>query len=265
MSTSLPTRRQSSPASPSRTHRSAWTLLTLALLAFAWAGTAAAVKRPFLPGPVETILRLGELLSTGIIGPHILASAWRVLAALVLAFVPATALGLAAGLHPRIDALAGPLLYVVHPLPKVVFLPLFFLFLGLGDEAKIALVAFIIFSQVAVSARDGARQIPPGLLEQMRVLGAGPWQLWRDVVIPASLPQLFSALRIALGTSVAVLFFAESFASESGLGWYIVDAWGRVAYTDMDAAIVALALLGVGLLALVDLAERLLCPWQPSR
>jgi len=236
--------------------------LALGGLVAAWALAAQLVHRPFLPGPWETFARLATLLASGTLGPHLGASTWRVVLASVLAFVPATALGLAAGLSPRVDAVVRPLLYLVHPLPKVVFLPLFFLFLGLGDEPKVALVAFIVFSQLAVASRDGARRLPAGLLDQMRTLGARRRHLWAHVVVPGVLPELFSALRVALGTSVAVLFFAESFASVSGLGWFIVDAWGRVDYTDMNAAIVALALLGAALLGAVDLLERWLCPWR---
>lgn len=246
----------------SRWTRWAGTVTALAALGLFWAAASAAVAKPFLPGPVETLGRLVQLTAAGVLGPHLAASAGRVVLAAVLAFVPAVALGLAAGLSPRTDAVVRPLVYLLHPLPKVVFLPLFFLFLGLGDEPKVALVAFIVFSQLTVAARDGARKLPAGLLDQMRVLGARRRQLWADVVVPGVLPDLFSALRIALGTSVAVLFFAESFASQSGLGWFITEAWGRVAYTDMNAAIVALALLGVAFLALVDLAEALVCPWR---
>jgi len=238
------------------------TAVTLTLLGLGWAWAAALVAKPFLPGPVETFGRLFALTARGTLGPHIGASAWRVVAAALLAFFPAVALGLAAGLSSRADSMVRPLLYLLHPLPKVVFLPLFFLFLGLGDEPKIALVAFIIFSQLAVAARDGARRLPAGLLDQMRTLGARRRNLWMDVVIPGVWPELFSALRIALGTSVAVLFFAESFASQSGLGWFIVDAWGRVDYLDMNAAIVALALLGLAFLAVIDGAELLFCPWK---
>lgn len=247
---------------PSAFRRAVTGALALGSLVVAWALAAQAVNRPFLPGPWETFERLGALIASGALGPHLVASGWRVILAALLAFVPATVLGLAAGLSPRVDAVVRPVLYLLHPLPKVVFLPLFFLFLGLGDEPKVALVAFIVFSQLAVAARDGAQRLPRGLLDQMRTLGARQRHLWAHVVVPGVLPELFSALRVALGTSVAVLFFAESFASVSGLGWFIVDAWGRVDYTDMNAAIVALALLGAGLLGLVDLLERWLCPWR---
>lgn len=242
------------------------TILPLALVWCAvfglWAWAASMIHRPVLPGPIETLQVLEALVTEGVLAPHFAASAYRVLLAVVFALVPALILGLSAGLSPRADRVLSPVLYVLHPLPKVVFLPLFFLFLGLGDEPKIALMAFIIFSQLAVASRDGARRLPRGLREQMRSLGAGRRAMIVDVVIPGVLPEVFSALRIALGTSVAVLFFAESFASVSGLGWFIVDAWGRVDYPQMYAGIVALAILGGGLLVLVDFAEAVFCPWK---
>jgi NitT/TauT family transport system permease protein len=95
----------------------------------------------------------------------------------------------------------------------------------------------------------------------VRSLGASRSQVFRHVVVPAALPDIFTALRIASGTAVAVLFLAETVAGTSGLGWYIMDAWGRIAYSEMFAGIVALALLGVALYELLDFAERRLAPW----
>lgn len=238
------------------------TVAALGGFGLVWAVAAWLVAKPFLPGPLETLERLVRLVFGGSLGLHWWTSARRVILALIAAFPPAVLLGLAAGLSPRVDAVTRPLLYLLHPVPKVVFLPLFFLFLGLGEEPKVAVVAFILFSQLAVSARDGARRLPEGLLGQMRALGARRRHLWVDVVGPGVLPELFSALRIAFGTAVAVLFFAESFASTSGLGWFIIDAWARVDYLSMNAAILALAALGVAFLLLVDAAEFLFCPWR---
>jgi NitT/TauT family transport system permease protein len=237
--------------------------VALGLLGATWALASALVAKPFLPGPVETVLCLFSLVASGELLPHVTASLLRILWGLVIAAPLALALGLASGLSRRVDSVVRPLLYLLHPIPKVVFLPLFFLFLGLGDEPKIGLVAFIVFSQLAVATRDGCRRLPAALLDQMRVLGAKPHQLLVDVVLPGILPELFSALRIALGTTIAVLYFAESFASTSGLGWFITDAWSRVDYLEMNSAILALALLGLGLLAALDGLMAVVCRWLP--
>jgi NitT/TauT family transport system permease protein len=136
------------------------------------------------------------------------------------------------------------------------------LIMGLGEASKIFLLAFIIFSQMLVSARDAARRLSPELTASVRSLGAGPLARFYHATLPASLPALFTGLRVSLGTAAAVLFLAENFATSRGLGYLITDAWARVAYAEMYAAIMALSLMGLTLFALAALAEKLCCPWN---
>jgi taurine transport system permease protein len=236
----------------------------LAALVAAWALAAALVHRPFLPSPWASAARLAERLADGSLALHLGASARRVGIALALAAPTAAALGLASGRSRRLDALVSPFVYLLHPLPKVAFLPIIMLFLGLGDAAKVFLIGLIIFGQILVSARDAARSVPEALLESLRSLGATRSATIRHVVFPYALPALLSALRVGLGTAIAVLFIAESFASETGLGWYIVDAWTRVDYPDMYAAIIALSLFGLSCYLAVDGAESFLCRWRAT-
>jgi ABC-type nitrate/sulfonate/bicarbonate transport system permease component len=143
----------------------------------------------------------------------------------------------------------------------VVFLPVLLVLLGLGDASKIVLITLIVFFQLLVTARDAARAIPTASVLSVRSLGAGRLDVFRHVVVPAALPDIFTALRIGTGTAVAVLFFSESIGGRSGLGYYIVDAWGRLAYDSMFAGIIGMALLGVALYELLELAEGRLCRW----
>jgi NitT/TauT family transport system permease protein len=83
-------------------------------------------------------------------------------------------------------------------------------------------------------------------------------------VIPAVLPRLWSSLRLSLGISFSVIFFAESFATRYGVGFFIVNAWAQVNYADVYAGILALSLVGFLMFRLVDAAERLTCPWLRS-
>jgi taurine transport system permease protein len=238
--------------------------LALAALGAAWALTAKLVGRPFLPSPGAAIARLGRRLADGSLALHLGASARRVALALAIAAPIAVLLGLAAGRSRRLDAFVSPFVYLLHPIPKVAFLPVIMLFLGLGDAAKVFLIGLIIFGQILVSARDAAKAVPDELIESVVSLGAGRLDTARHVVFPYALPALLSALRVGLGTAVAVLFIAESFASESGLGWYIVDAWTRVDYPDMYAAILALSLFGLACYLIVDGAEASLCRWRKN-
>ncbi|MDR3277072.1 MAG: ATP-binding cassette domain-containing protein, partial [Treponema sp.] len=227
-----------------------------------WALAAALLRKPFVPGPAETAAALARLAASGALARHVGASLFRIGMAMLTAFFPAAALGLAAGRIPRLGALVSPLIYLLHPLPKAAFLPIIMLVFGLGDASKVFLLGFIIFSQILVSARDAAGRLDHGALDSVRTMGASRWTLIRQVIIPAALPELFTSLRVSLGTAVAVLFLAETFATYNGLGYLIVDAWTRIAYPEMYAAIVCLSLLGLALFALTDLLERLCCPWK---
>lgn len=249
-------------SSRERARRAASLAAAVAALALAWALAAALVHKSLLPSPWSAAARLVARLSDGSLALHLGASGRRIALALALAGPAATALGLASGRSKRLDAFVSPFVYLLHPLPKVAFLPIIMLFLGLGDAAKVFLIFLIIFGQLLVSARDAAKSVPEELIESIRSLGASRAQVDRHVVFPAALPALFSALRVSLGTAIAVLFIAESFASETGLGWYIVDAWTRVDYPDMYAAILALAFFGLACYLAVDAAEAALCRWR---
>jgi NitT/TauT family transport system permease protein len=245
-----------------RLRRALLTVAAGAALILLWAAAAALVRKGFLPSPLLTFARLAQHLADGTLSRHAGASAARIGLALLFSVVPASLLGLAAGRSRRLDAVVTPFVYILHPLPKVAFLPIIMLFLGLGNAAKVFLIWLIIFGQLVVSARDAARAVPPALLDSVRSLGATRADLLRHVIVPAALPSLLSALRVALGTSIAVLFLAESFAAESGLGWYIVDSWTRVDYPDMYAAIVALSVFGLLCYVIIDLLEAILCRWR---
>jgi NitT/TauT family transport system permease protein len=237
-------------------------LTALAVFVCLWDAAAAWTEKAFLPGPREAILAFARLAADGKLARHALASARRVVTAVAVAFLPAAALGLAAGRSRRLDAVVSPIVYILHPLPKVAFLPVIFLLLGLGEASKVFLVGLIVFSQVLVAARDASRRIQPSYFDTIRSMGASRWAQALYVIIPAALPDLLTSLRVSLGTAIAVLFLAETFATEDGLGYLIVDAWSRVSYPEMYAAILALSLLGLLTFVVVDVAERVFCGWR---
>ncbi|MDR1216107.1 MAG: ABC transporter permease [Treponema sp.] len=237
-------------------------LLTIAVLLLLWHVAAVAINKAFLPQPVvvgKAFLRLAE---TKLLWRHTSASLLRLFLAIAAGFFPAAVLGLIAGRSPRLNALLSPFIYIIHPLPKAAFLPLIMLFLGLGNASKVFLLAFTIFSQVLIAARDAAERVPETAILAVKSMNAGPFAVFRHVILPSALPDLCTGLRVSLGTATAVLFLAETFASDSGLGYLIVDAWTRVAYPEMFAAILSLSLLGLLLFGIVDVLERIICPWK---
>ncbi|HWQ08079.1 MAG TPA: ABC transporter permease subunit, partial [Holophaga sp.] len=229
-----------------------------------WELLAQALGKPFLPHPAVAAGRFAERLADGTLAIHTFASLRRIFFALAIAGPLAWALGLVSGRSRAADALASPLVYLLHPLPKVAFLPLLMLFLGLGDASKIALMGLVVFGQLFVGARDSAKAIPPALLDTVRSLGFGRTGILRRAIFPATLSALLSSLRISLGTAIAVLFLSETFASMDGLGWCIMDAWSRVDYPDMYAAIMALSAVGLALYLALDAMEALALRWRET-
>jgi ABC-type nitrate/sulfonate/bicarbonate transport system permease component len=239
-------------------------LASLALLAI-WQLSAMLLDKPILPRPLETIQALVEELLYGDLLEHFLASLWRVLAGTALAIALAAPAGLALGQSKRLNSLFSPLIYLLYPIPKVALVPIVLLFFGLGDLPKIILIFLILFFQILVLVRDQAAAIRPELVQSVRSLGAGRRALFRFVYLPASLPGILTALRLSVGTAVAVLYVAELFATRRGLGYYIYLSGSTLYnYPAMYAGILALSLMGLGLYFTVDWLERWLCPWQAA-
>jgi len=241
-------------------HRRELLFATIFLL-IAWELTALAVNQPILPAPGVVAQAFVVESGRGLVG-HFLASLWRVAASTFLAILLAAPAGMILGQSPRLDSFFSPLLYLLYPIPKVVFVPVVLLFFGVGDLPKITIIFLILFFQILVLVRDQAGEIRPELVQSVRSLGAGRRALFRYVYLPASLPAILTALRQSVGTAVAVLYIAESFATQRGLGYYIsLNQSTLFNYPAMYAGIIAMSLLGLGLYFAVDWAERRLCPW----
>jgi ABC-type nitrate/sulfonate/bicarbonate transport system permease component len=240
-------------------------LAAVAALLVLWQLAAWLVNRPILPPPILVLRVLVEELQSDLPG-HFLASLWRVIASTALAILLAAPAGLVLGQSSRLNAIFSPMIYLLYPIPKVVFVPVVLLFLGLGDAPKIAIIFLILFFQVLVLVRDQAASLRPELIQSVRSLGAGRRALFRYVYLPASLPAILTALRQSVGTAVAVLYVAELFATQRGLGYYIyLNGSNLLNYPAMYAGIVVMSLLGLGLYFSVDWLERRLCAWEFAR
>lgn len=241
-----------------------WRQMLIALLGLlvVWQILAMLVQLPILPTPVLVISTLFSELGKGLMG-HFLASFWRVFASTFLAILIASPLGLMLGQSKTLDRIFAPIIYLLYPIPKVVLLPVVLLFLGIGNTSKIFIIFLILFFQILVLVRDQAATLRPELLQSVRSLGAGRRALFRYVYLPASVPAILTALRQSVGTAVAVLYVAELFATQKGLGYYIyLNGSNLFNYPAMYAGVIAMSVLGFGLYFVVDWLERRLAAWQ---
>lgn len=237
-----------------------WILAAAGILVL-WQLLAFVIQRPIFPGLIEVVNALIRELGQDLPG-HILASFLRVTVSMILSVLLAVPAGLAIGQSARMNQIFSPVIYILYPIPKVVFVPILMLFFGVGDLAKIILIFIILFFQILVLVKDQAAGIAPQLIASLRSLGAGRRAIFRFVYLPATMPAIFTALRQSIGTAIAVLYVAELFATRFGLGYYIYYTGSTLMdYPAMYAGIVVMSLLGLGLYYSVDLMENHFCPW----
>jgi ABC-type nitrate/sulfonate/bicarbonate transport system permease component len=242
------------------------TLYALLVLLILWYLLAVLVNRNILPTPIAVAEALWKETTQGQLMAHFLASLWRVVASMLVSVLLAAPAGLVLGQSPRINRLVSPMIYWLYPIPKVVLVPVVMLFLGIRDPAKIVIIFLILFFQILVLVRDQAAALRPELILSVRSLGAGRRALFRFVYLPASLPAILTALRQSVGTAIAVLYVAELFATQLGLGYYIyLNGSTLYNYPAMYAGIVALSMMGMLLYFGIDALEKRLCPWMSRK
>lgn len=230
-------------------------LIGLLMFFAIWQVLAWIIHRPIMPSPLEVLPIFGVSLF-GNLGVHLLASTGRVLAAIGVAVITAVPIGLGLGQLPKVNRIFAPLIAIVYPIPKIVFLPVIYVLMGITDISKIFLIALIIFFQILVVVRDEAANLHPELILSVRSLGAGRRALFRYVYFPASLPAVLTALRVSVGTAIAVLFIAEQSLTTYGLGYYIVvETYQVLLYPEMYAGILAMSLLGLVLYFVINSLE----------
>ncbi|WP_033282051.1 ABC transporter permease [Streptomyces sp. NRRL F-525] len=256
---------------PVRTHRRRRALeLTLAVtvplaLILWWqlAATQGWIDPRVYPSP-STILSDGwSRAAAGNLWPDVWATTRRVLGGYAIGTATGYALGLLMGSLPLIRAALEPLLDALYVVPKLALLPIFLNMFGLGEGPQIALVATTVFFFVWISTMSAVVAIPSGHRDAGQVFGATPWQMFRHVLLPASLPAVLVGARIAAGVAVLVIVASEQIAATNGLGHLIFDSRALFENDVMFVGIVCVAVLGVVFSELVRVAGRLLTPWAP--
>jgi ABC-type nitrate/sulfonate/bicarbonate transport system permease component len=238
----------------------------LVLFVLAWQGVASleSVDDLTLASPVET----WDALRTdwSLLWDNAWVTLVEVLLGLAIAVV--AGVGLAIVMHlirPLRDA-AYPLLVASQAIPIVVLAPIFVLAFDYGIGPKLAIVALICFFPITVNLLDGLRSVEPDLIKLMRSFGASRLRTLRSVELPASLPFLFSGLKVAATVSVIGAVFGEWAGADEGLGRLVLLGNTQLQTPRVYAGIVILTLMAVALFALVAIAERVACPWiRPAR
>jgi ABC-type nitrate/sulfonate/bicarbonate transport system permease component len=220
-----------------------WIVPVTLLVAWEALGRAAMLPR-YLPEPTLILAALFEVAADGELLRAVLMSLYRVAIGFVLGTGAGMLIGLAAGLVPAVRHFFDPLVSFLYSVPKIAFLPIFLLLLGLGHESKIAIIAFSGFFPVFIASRHAALSVAKLLVWTAQNMGASRATMFFRVFIPAAAPQLFAGARIGLANSFVILFAAELMGSQGGLGPLISEGEDAARFDLMFAGIVTFALLG---------------------
>jgi NitT/TauT family transport system permease protein len=202
----------------------------------------------------------------GLIDNTLLSQVWpsvqRALIGFAIALVAGVALGILVGSFRIFQTLAAPILLFFRNLSLLALLPVFVVFLGIGEESKIAIVAWACFWPIFVNAVGAVGGVERLLLNSARALGAGRWYTFVHVVLPAAVPAMFPGFRLAAANAFTAIVAAELVGGAEGLGIYINNAALRYQTPQMYAGILALGLIGIIVNGVLTAAEWRLTAWQ---
>lgn len=218
-----------------------------------------------LPSPVTVASTGIAMLLDGSLVEHILASLRRVAIGFGAATALAVPLGIAMGWWRVVHRQVDPVVEFLRPIPPLAWIPLSILWFGIGDLQNQFIIFLGVFFPVMVNTISAVRGVEPVLVRAGLSLGAGPFQLLRRVVVPASLPGIFTGMRVGLGVGWMALVAAELVAARSGLGFLINDS--RFVFRT-DKVLVGMAVIGILGLVMDRLLRRLqsrLTPWAVFR
>lgn len=243
-----------------------WRPVVLLLACFVawWVIAAAELVEPYLvPSPGST---LDVLLDKP---DYLWQHSWVTTYETLLGFVIAVAVGVFAAVimvySSTVEKTLYPILLFAQVVPKIAIAPLFVVWLGFGIGPKILIAVLIAFFPVVISMVTGLKAVDPEMLQLSSTMGASSWQTFAKIRFPASLPHLFSGLKVAVTLAVTGAVVGEFVGANEGLGYVILQANGNMDTPMLFAGLLVMSLIGVVLFVLVEIAEKLLLPWHASR
>jgi len=220
----------------------------------------------WLPPPEAVVKRLGEIASDGYrdstLWEHLGSSLFRVIAGFVLGAAVGIPLGYAMGLSDWFRGWFDPIVEFMRPVPPLALIPLVIIWAGIGETGKIILLFLAALWIMAISARAGVSGVNITKVHAAYSLGASKAQIMRYVIVPNSLPEIFTGARVAMGVCWGTVVAAELVAAEKGAGMMIMVA-SKFQLTDIVLmGIILIGVIGFGIDILMRKAENWLVPWK---
>ena len=220
----------------------------------------------WLPPPEKVVERLGEIASSGYrdstLWEHLGFSLFRVSVGFVCGALVGIPLGYAMGLSGWFRGWFDPIVEFMRPVPPLALIPLIIIWFGIGENGKIILLFLAALWIMAIAARAGVSGVAISKVHAAYSLGASKWQIMRHVIVPNSLPEIFTGARVAMGVCWGTVVAAELVAAEQGAGMMIMVA-SKFQLTDIVIlGIILIGIIGFGIDVLMRMGERWLVPWK---
>ncbi len=218
-----------------------------------------------MPDPVTVFVRFFmafiEPIGTKTMLFHILTSLRRMLIPYTLGGLAGVFMGVLMGWYRICDAAFMPYIQMLRPIPPIAWIPLSIVWFGFAEGSKYFLIFLACFFTIALTTCDGVHSVDETLVRAARMLGARDRQLFTTIVLPTTVPYIFSGLQVALGSAWATIVAAEMIRSSEGVGWLIVSGQDVGNMTQIMVGIVAIALTGLLITSMMRGVEARLCAW----
>jgi NitT/TauT family transport system permease protein len=242
---------------------------TLAVAAFfaAWHGVASARiwSRLFLPGPVDVWDAFVELVKDGELAADIAVSGQEFVIGYGLAALIGIPFGLLLGWYPRVRYVFDPFITFFYATPRIVLIPLFIIWLGIGIESKIAVIYLGAVFAILINTLAGVRSLDASLLRVARSFGARDLHIFRTIALPGSVPFILTGLRLGTGHALIGVVVAEYVAAQHGLGRMMMIAGSTFQSSKVFVGLFLIATAGLLLTYGLQRIERHFDAWRPQR
>jgi len=223
------------------------------------------VNPTFLPSPLTVAQTFVKLAQSGYQGHtlahHFLISLMRFGIAFGVCIAIGVPLGLLMGMHSGVRAVLDPPIETTRPIPKLALLPLFIIWFGIGELSKTIVIIAAVFPMISIAAMQAVRGVSIRKIQAAQSLGASRTMIFRRVLLPASLPGIFTGIRVAVGIGVTMLVGAEMVATSDGIAWMALTAADFVQTDVVLVGVLIMAALGYGLDQIFRWLERRAVHW----
>jgi NitT/TauT family transport system permease protein len=239
-----------------------WIALLLAIAVWQLAGTAGLVNPLFLPTPVATMRAIYQLALSGALWQHLSYSIMRIGTGWILGTVAGVVVGFAIGLSSLARGVGITFISALFPIPKIALLPLLILWLGIGEEPKIATIALGVFFSTAISVYSGVDNVPRNLIRMAQSFNVPFHAIVRRVIWPGALQSILAGFRITASIALLLVVSAEMIGAEYGIGAFVLQAGNLMQTDQLLAGVVILSLFGLAVGRLINWLETRLLHWR---